>query len=80
MDRWAYDMKMYKPDEVRTVYKRDLLWASQNGWELVSLVPIANTVIGAGMTSDLVATFKKKMPQEADAAPRVPPPQYALRP
>ncbi len=65
METWAYDMKTYQPNRKGQMeYRNDLRWASENGWELVSLVPISDTGMVAGMTTELWATFKKRVPAQ----------------
>ena len=83
MDSYAYDVKEYKADKAGlTQYRNDLRWAAQNGWRLVSVVPVSDTFAFPGTTTALWATFEKVTPAPAaqhDAADDAPPRQYALR-
>lgn len=55
-----YNLTDYKKEIPR--YESDLRQAGQEGWELVSLVPLQTSVMVEGTTTKLLATFKRKRP------------------
>lgn len=68
MDQFEYFVREYHLKD-RMRYEQDLQVAGRDGWELVSVIPLATNAMLAGATTDIQATFKRRIPPQAQYAP-----------
>ncbi len=69
MDLFEYFVREYRlKDRVR--YEQDLQAAGREGWELISVIPLSTNSMLAGATTDIQATFKRKIPTQSQQLPQ----------
>jgi len=65
MDLFDYFVREYNLNDSKKEiprYESDLRQAGQDGWELVNVVPLQASNMQSGVTTKLLATFKRKRP------------------
>ncbi len=65
MDLFDYFVREYNLNDSKKEiprYESDLRQAGQEGWELVNVVPLQASNMQSGVTTKLLATFKRKHP------------------
>lgn len=66
MDLFDYFVREYNLNDSKEIprYESDLRQAGQEGWELVNVVPLQASNMQSGVTTKLLATFKRKRPAQ----------------
>lgn len=65
MDRFEYVVQEYNLNSKEELprYRHDLDYAGKEGWELVSVIPLQASNMQSGVTTKMLATFKRKIVQ-----------------
>jgi len=58
MQAWDYEVWTFKADETQKL-ATTLQTKGQQGWELISLTPVAKSIMLEGTTTEMVAVFKR---------------------
>lgn len=73
MDQFEYIVSEYNltgsNDELPR-YQNDLRAAGLDGWELVNVVPLQRSNMQSGVTTKILATFKRKIPTQSQQQPQ----------